>query len=698
MRIRASLLVLLVAAIVVTTLGGVASVGAQQERFFPDTGYSVADDAFWDYFQKRGGVNTFGQPVSRKFLFMGAEVQFFQRLVMQKRPDGSVTTLNLLDAGLMPVTHVNGSIFPSIEQALIDSAPTPAQPEYGARIIQFVRDNAPDTWNDLNVNFYQTFNGVVSFEAAFPDGNGDPGLLPLLNLEIWGAPTSRPQLDANNHEFVYQRFQRVIAHYDRGCDCTRALLLADWFKSVLTGRNLPPDLAAEMAGSPHYLQYDLTRPNGVARPELLPGTNMLFAFEREDRPIPNAPTPQPTVPTSTTPGPTASPTVQANSADVAVLSSDLAQDPVSKHWIGYGEVQNNASVTVEAAVLISVADVADRPLAVKQEEVSVSPLAPGQVSPFRIDFGRLPNGVDHFVTETRAITAQAQGVNGLRIGQQRSADDGKRLFVTGIVENRSGDDVHNVKLAVSFFNDDDELLDVWQGYPVFDSIDDGERVAFQAHTELTDPDDIAEFSAYVVGFRGAPSPEREDDVATLENTRVEIDDDDILHVFGEVEATTEDDAVDVVVAAVFFDADNNVVGSGSGSPLPVRVRPESTAPIEIVMVAPPEGYDHVEYTVLGQRFGDRNGWPQPLKINDDELDASSSGATLSGNVENDTDNDVHDVFIVVAFYNSADRIVDVVAVDLEDADLGEDDEEEFEVSTTASGVDSASVRAYGYRE
>src|SRR5581483_12495677 len=82
------------------------------ERFFPQTGYSITNDAFWDYFQHRGGLSTFGYPVSRQFLFLGTPVQFFQRLVLQQRDDGSVTTLNLLDEGLMPYTHINGSTFP----------------------------------------------------------------------------------------------------------------------------------------------------------------------------------------------------------------------------------------------------------------------------------------------------------------------------------------------------------------------------------------------------------------------------------------------------------------------------------------------------------------------------------------------------------------------------------------------------------
>src|SRR5262249_40352550 len=116
--------------------------------------------------------------------------------------------------------------------------------------IDFVRANTTDSFGGEPVNFLTTFNTTVSLTDAFPQGGGDPNLLPLLNLQLWGLPTSAPALDPNDHEFIYQRFQRGVMHYDRGCKCTQALLLTDYLKGVLTGDLLPDDLAAEAAKSP----------------------------------------------------------------------------------------------------------------------------------------------------------------------------------------------------------------------------------------------------------------------------------------------------------------------------------------------------------------------------------------------------------------------------------------------------------------
>src|SRR5689334_18349731 len=115
-------------------------------RFFSQTGYRIDSDPFWSFFQGRGGVRTFGYPVSNSFKLDGFPVQIFQRVVVQLQPDGSVATLNLLDPGLMPYTKINGSTFPAPDPSIVGQTPTVSDPDYATRIIQFTQDNAPDTF------------------------------------------------------------------------------------------------------------------------------------------------------------------------------------------------------------------------------------------------------------------------------------------------------------------------------------------------------------------------------------------------------------------------------------------------------------------------------------------------------------------------------------------------------------------------
>src|SRR5579883_3325619 len=240
-------------------------------RYFPESGYAIRDDAFWGFFQGYGEIRTFGYPISREFQFLGFPVQFFQRQIMQKWADGSVHTLNLLDPELMPYTHINGSVFPDVDQALKDQTPSVGSPTYATDIVRFVQQNAPDQWNNLPVNYWQTFRTTV------PGSESDP----LFNLDIWGAPISHPAFDPSNQGFVYQRFQRGIMHFDVTCTCTQGLLLAEWFKTVITGDGVPPDLAAQAQNSRYFRQYNNAQPAGLNRPGDLPATDMRFAFERE---------------------------------------------------------------------------------------------------------------------------------------------------------------------------------------------------------------------------------------------------------------------------------------------------------------------------------------------------------------------------------------------------------------------------------
>lgn len=253
----------------------------RDNRYFSQTGFRIDNDVFWDYFNKRGGVRTFGYPVSRTFTFLGFTTQFFQRSIMQLGPDGGARTMNVLDPGLMPYTRINGSTFPAPDSYLATLAPAPGSPDYASRVQEFVMKYAPNQYEGMNVNFYQAFRNTVTMQDAFPHGGGNTDLLPGLNLEMWGVPTSYPQRDPNNHNFVYLRFQRGIMHYDATNGYTQGLLLADYLKSIMTGSNLPSDLESQARDSRFYRQYNPSRANWIERPDQLPGTDLTFAFEKQ---------------------------------------------------------------------------------------------------------------------------------------------------------------------------------------------------------------------------------------------------------------------------------------------------------------------------------------------------------------------------------------------------------------------------------
>jgi hypothetical protein len=216
-------------------------------RVSSDTGYTIADDAIWAFFGQHGGSTTFGEPISREFTLMGSSVQLFQDAALQVQPDGSVQAMQLTDPGLLPYTHLNGLTLPAADPAVAFVTPSPDQPNYAARLQVFLQTSVPDSWNGQPVQFWSTYSAA---------GGSD----------VWGMPTSAPRSDPNNPHFVYQRFQNGILLYDATLGTTQALPLGEYLKDILTGQNLPADLASQAASSP------LMRAGGLT------GTNLTDAF------------------------------------------------------------------------------------------------------------------------------------------------------------------------------------------------------------------------------------------------------------------------------------------------------------------------------------------------------------------------------------------------------------------------------------
>lgn len=251
----------------------------QEDRFFEQTGYAIEHDALWRYFQAHGGVATFGYPISRPFRFRGNEVQIFQRHVLEVAGERA-RPVNLLDPDTFPVARINHATFPAHNPAVAMAAPPPTTPEYGRAVHEYLTATVPNEWEGQPVGFRDYYAGAAA-------GAGAGAARTMLDaLDVWGFPTSRPMRDPNNHAFIYQRFQRGIMHFDASTQVTRGILAGQAFKRVLTGRSLPADLAADMAGSPLLGIYDPDAPSGLARtagdashPITRENTDLRHAFE-----------------------------------------------------------------------------------------------------------------------------------------------------------------------------------------------------------------------------------------------------------------------------------------------------------------------------------------------------------------------------------------------------------------------------------
>ncbi len=279
-------------------------------RLYSETGFRLGapGDPFADYFAARGGLATFGYPTSRPFTLLGTRVQFFQRHVMQQLPTG-VGLLNILDEDFMPYSDFGTVVVPAVASSFTELAPAPGAPDYGSLIAIAVAEVVPNTWLEQPVGFLDAF-----LQPGVAGGETDPIRQSLVGLEIFGFPISPAAPDSRNAGFVLQRFQRAVLQHESATGLTRPLLTADFLKAIMTGAELPQELATQAQGGRFFLQYRPGSSGWIARPAELPDTDLTLAFEREDGGAtgwPLAPTPLAMTPPSSGPLPPVRPSPPA---------------------------------------------------------------------------------------------------------------------------------------------------------------------------------------------------------------------------------------------------------------------------------------------------------------------------------------------------------------------------------------------------
>ena len=190
--------------------------------------FTITDDATAAYYAQYGGADTFGAPISQEFTLFGQPVQLFQNGALALQADGSVQPMQLTGDGLLPYANFDGLTVPSADPSIAFVAPTPDQPDYDARLQVFLQAEIG-----------------TQFQAEYDATGG---------TAVWGLPTSSAVADPHNPNFVYQRFQNGILFYDATSGTTQPLPLGEYMEEILTGQNLPSDLATEAATSPLHAQ------------------------------------------------------------------------------------------------------------------------------------------------------------------------------------------------------------------------------------------------------------------------------------------------------------------------------------------------------------------------------------------------------------------------------------------------------------
>ena len=174
-----------------------------------------------------------GYPASRDFQFLGCTSQFSSAWSCSSAAAG-VGTLNLLDAACCR-TQRNGST--SRRSIPRSSADTPRdRSDYASAILHFVAPTTRRTPSMGSRSIPETFNTTLD---AGVGGTDDPHAGSARARGV-GRADQQARLRSLQPNFIYQRFQRGIMHYDKACGCTQGLLLADYLKALLRARPAAP--------------------------------------------------------------------------------------------------------------------------------------------------------------------------------------------------------------------------------------------------------------------------------------------------------------------------------------------------------------------------------------------------------------------------------------------------------------------------
>ena len=147
----------------------------------PDAGFAVTDASgirFWTEFQRLGGVQALGYPLSRRFVWEGFTVQVFQKVVLQWRPElNTVMFVNVFDRLSL------AGYDDTLEELLVP--PSERFEESGF------------TWDQIIASRQALLNANPALRSAY-FAVGDP-------LRWYGLPTSRVVTYEHVHTIRLQR-------------------------------------------------------------------------------------------------------------------------------------------------------------------------------------------------------------------------------------------------------------------------------------------------------------------------------------------------------------------------------------------------------------------------------------------------------------------------------------------------------------
>jgi len=324
-----------------------------------------------------------------------------------------------------------------------------------------------------------------------------------------------------------------------------------------------------------------------------------------------------------------------------------------------GLVTNNTdNMFDDVAVEVDILDSDGNSLYVEITTITPFTLAPGETSPFSYWISEeLPNADRYTATVVSQSEAEIERATIKVDGVLLAVDDNGDIHLTGKIVNNSVNPILIDSLAAATFDENGKLLTADTHSVIVRHLDPGEDGPFRV--TMTGPDgdsvNIAEYEIYVDAE--VATPVEIFDFTTSESHYYYIDAYNFFHLVGEV-TNNNDEFFTISLISGIYDTDGNVVDAATTDIPTFSIAPGETLPYDFQYWGPLNYQNGAIDTASNYYVQWDPYWTWSsssenvdLSINNDSFEGSTNQVTFTGNVINDSGQEVDGATVIVTLYN-----------------------------------------------
>jgi len=381
-----------------------------------------------------------------------------------------------------------------------------------------------------------------------------------------------------------------------------------------------------------------------------------------------SPTPLPTFTALPTHTPTPSPTPATPAQALAIVGqSRYTTETGAVHVVGL--VLNGGNRNVHRVQIGGrFYDQGDHLVLQAVTDAYVDILRPGETAPFCLAFEQLPSGLDDYVLEAEGYETAEEPFLGIEFIQyaaglrESPTDDTQSLAIIGELTNINSQPAGHVQVSCAVLDASGNIVDAGMTSAYGDVLEPGDVIPFRLYLSQVngDPDNYQ-----ILPYGRQASAAEVDRQAALEvmGSKRGPEQPQGLSVIGEVGNLGPGSAVEVRLAASFYDVNGILVAVGSGAAWRDAVEAGGRSPFAIDLPDPPGAVDHWIIRAQGVK-SDRAPGELVLENVQNTVDLQNR-VTLAGQIRNSGQEPMVSVQVGATIYDAGKQVLAIGRTDLQ---------------------------------